>query len=199
MVKRVVARKAAPAPKPKMPEQGVGKGPTKIGVQKVIQIRLDFMVRQGAQYEGESYQEVERKLKDFVEANWPEAYYHRSGGYYLIDSPEGQREVCRPDDFDFETMTRRPGTRPPDWSMSKEMAASIERQYRVLEEMGNPPLSRNPGDLYTTKEIDKLKSESSKVAEKKLDRIADEQKDLIKRPLPLKKAAAKKVIVRKKP
>lgn len=201
MVKKVVTRKAAPA-KPKMPEQGKGKGVTKIGVQKVIQLRLDFIVRQGAQYEGESYQEVEAKLQKFVEENWPEAHFHRSGGYYLIDSPEGQREVCRPDDFDFENMTRKPGTRPPSWSMDKELAASIERQYRVLEEMERPPLARNPGNLYTTAETDKLRAETTKAAEKNLDRIAAERPDLIKRPATKAQPKAvnptKKVLVRKK-
>lgn len=195
MVIKAVVKKATtkeevpPKPKNNMPVQGKGKGVHGRGVHKVFQLRLDFLVSQGDTYEGESYYEVEKKLGDFIQANWPGASFHRTGGYYLIDGPDGLREACRPDDFDHGTMQRIPGTRPPSWSVSPEQLASLDRQYRVLEDEARPnKLAMRPGNLYTGPEMDKLKSESAKLAEKKFKAIAKERPDLIPA-----KAAPKKV------
>lgn len=205
MTKKVIVRKSASSeepPKLKMPVQGVGKGETKIGVQKVYQLRVDFMMSQGGMYEGESYETVEKELREFVATRWPKSLFTRTGGYYLIESVvEGHREVCLPQDFDFPTMTRKPGTRPPSWATDPNLAASIEREYRVVEESWNPNhLARNAPNLLTTKEVDlkhrlqaeqklrQAKSVTEQEADKKLDEIAEERPDLIQRPA-VKKAA----------
>jgi hypothetical protein len=152
------AKETAPEDK-RLAKQGKGTGVTGIGVQKVFQLRLDFMVSQGSKYEGESHGQVMAKIEALIKAEYPDALFTPTGGYYLIDGDGtyGQREVCRPQDFDHETMSRRPGTFPPSWSLSAEMQASVERQLRVLRELQNPPMSRQPGNLYTTQELDRLK------------------------------------------
>lgn len=217
MTKKVIVRKSVSSeepepPKLKMPVQGVGKGGTNIGVQKVYQLRVDFMMSQGGMYEGEDYETVERELREFVKTRWPKALFTRTGGYYLIESVvEGHREVCLPQDFDFPTMTRKPGTRPPSWATEPSLAASIEREYRVVEESWNPnTLARNPTNLLTTKEVDykhKLEAEqklraakevTEQEADKKLDEIAEERPDLIQRPAVKKAAPVPKKFVRKK-
>jgi hypothetical protein len=197
-------------------EQGQGKGATGIGVQKVFQLRLDMIVSHGGKYEGESHEQVMAKMEAFVKENWPDAHFTPTGGYYLIDGDGtwGQREVCRPADFDFENMRRKPGTFPPSWSLTAEMQVNLERQLRVLQEHTQPPITRNPPQLYTAKELDRIKQLDQVVhrgKNKRLAEIAEERPDLIdKKQVPkqgtkivVKKTGAKskprqKVLVRKR-
>jgi hypothetical protein len=211
-----------PAEDKRLAPQGKGKGVTGIGVQKVFQLRLDFLVSQKSTYEKESHASVMAEMERMIKERWPEALFTPTGGYYLIDGDGtyGNREVCRPQDFDHETMQRKSGTLPPSWSLNAEMQLSVERQLRVLRELQNPEISRQPGNLYTTQEFDRLKeisstnnekhdrkarpitlkntsalqrvkSDAAAAANEKLDEIAAERPDLIQLPVK-KKVVAKK-------
>lgn len=221
MARRIVVGKADPVSAKDIPDkdgpadQGLGKA-AGIGVQKVFQLRLDFIVSHGNKYDGESHEEVMAKFRAFVKENWPDAHFTPTGGYYLIDDADGRREVCRPQDFDCATMARKPGTHPPSWSLTAEQQTALERQMRVTRELAQPALTRNPTTLYTAKELDRmaeLDREVKRGKAKALGQIAEEHPEMVRSTKPkavkvfrapapaepARKPQRSKVLIRKRP
>lgn len=144
-------------------------------VQKVIQARIDFMVSNNNGDRANSFEKVRDRIREMILAEYPTAQFTPTGGYYLIDG-----KVCRPQDFDSETMDRKPDTFPPLWSLTAEEQAEVKRQQRILEDAarGNT-LSRQPPNLRTSKELDELKRVTEQEQSKTLRKISKERPDLI--------------------
>lgn len=169
MAKVVRARKrvAAQSSKP------VGTG---IGVQKVVYGRVDFMLGQGGEYEDIDHTEVQEFIRKTVLEKWPHANFTPAGGHYLIDGKEkGSREVCRFEDFDRETMDRKPGTFPPSYTLAPGFARKqAEEAERLLAERNakqkSEPneLGKQPEKLLTSREMDDLKNGKTAPAAKKV-------------------------------
>lgn len=147
MAKVVRAKKAA-----------AGKSDSGKSVQKVVQLRMDFMVSNGNGDRENSFEAVQDRIRELILAEFPNARFTPTGGYYILDG-----KVCRPGDFDRETMDRKPGTFPPLWSLTAEEQAEVKRQQRVLEDAVRPnTLARQPANLRTSRELDELKKQAER-------------------------------------
>lgn len=146
-----------------------------LGVQKVVYGQVNFILGQGGAHEDISHEDIQQALEEFIEQRWPDSRMTMTGGHYLIDGKEkGGREVCRFDDFDRKTMTRKPGTLPPSYTLSegftkKEALAAerilAERNSRQAVEVNE--LAKQPDNLLTSKELDRVKSSEVVPAPKK--------------------------------
>lgn len=119
-------------------------------VQKHTEVNVRFMLSNGNGNRHESVEEVEEKLRQFVREQWPSAHFTPASRYYIVDG-----RVCRVEDFDFETMDRKPGTFPPDWSLTNEERAEVLRQKRIAENARQTnDLAKQPVNLPTSRELD---------------------------------------------
>lgn len=164
---------------------------TGVGVQKVVYGRVDFMLGQGKAHEEVGHAEIQEALKNFIEERWPNSRFTPSGGHYLIDGPEpGSRESCRFEDFDRKTMTRKPGTHPPSYTLApghaKRQAEEAEKilSARNKQQSGmENELGKQPENLLTSKEVDQAKS--APAAKKSV--VVKKQKPAEPEPKPVKK------------
>jgi hypothetical protein len=133
-------------------------------VQKQIQFQVNLLVSNGNTYRSETLEEFTDAFRVFAKERWPTANFTPTGGYYLIDG-----KVCRPEDFDRETMDRKPGTHPPSWSVQgDERKASILAERNEEQKKNTNALSRQPENLLTSRELDMVKkSEPAPAAPKK--------------------------------
>lgn len=125
-------------------------------VQKQVNMQLRFLVSFGDNHRGELCPEVIERLKKIITEEWPEtpdgrgANFTSVGAYYLVDG-----KVCLVQDFDPETMDRKPGTYPPSWAAQgdeKKEAILAERNAAQAKEKND--LARQPEKLLTSKETD---------------------------------------------
>lgn len=124
-------------------------------VQKHTEINVRFMLSNGNGNRHETVEEVEEKLRQFVRKEWPSAHFTPASRYYIVDG-----KVCRVEDFDHETMDRKPGTYPPDWSMTNEERAEVLRQKRIAENAKQTnDLAKQPVNLPTSRELDERKKQ----------------------------------------
>lgn len=94
--------------------------------QAQIEVVLKLIASNGDAYRGESYESFVEAFRQFTKERWPGANFTPIGGYYLVDG-----KVCRVEDFDRQTMNRKPGTFPPSWSLvgdEKKDAIQAERE-----------------------------------------------------------------------
>jgi len=103
-----------------------------------VEARIGIMASSGDQYKDESIEEFIDKFRKFAEETWPgRLNFTVVGNYYIVDG-----KVCRPEDFDRESMDRKPGTFPPSWSLTgdeKKEALNAEKieeqaQYKEIQE-----------------------------------------------------------------
>lgn len=111
-------------------------------VQKQAQVELTvkLIVSNGDTHRSESYEDFVEALRQFTKSKWPSSNFTPIGGYYLVDG-----KVCRVEDFDRETMNRKPGTFPPSWSLAgdeKKDAIAAERQAEKAEEQASKEAQR---------------------------------------------------------
>lgn len=144
-------------------------------VQKVLQFRMDVMVSNGNGDRGTSFEEFQSVIREMIKERYPTAQFTPSGGYYLIDG-----KVCRPTDFDWETMDRKPGTYPPLWSLTAQEQMEVKQQQRIREDAARAnTLSRQPPNLRTSRELDELKKITAQEKGRTLRSISKERPDLV--------------------
>lgn len=134
-------------------------------VQKQLKIQLTFLASYGDNHRAELYEEVLEKIKKLIKDEWPDTPDGRGvnftsvGGYYLVNG-----KVCLVQDFDPETMDRKPGTHPPSWASQGDekkeaiLAERNEAQRQIANQLG-----RQPEKLLTSKETDVVNDPKQKV------------------------------------
>jgi hypothetical protein len=130
-------------------------------VQKNVHGQVNFILSFSDGHRGQTYEEVVERLKELVAKEWPTteetrgASFTPTGGHYLIDG-----KVCRVQDFDPETMDRKPGTFPPSYTVSGEEKKQAILAERAEELAKNPPknqLGVQPPNLLTSAEAEEVK------------------------------------------
>jgi hypothetical protein len=95
-----------------------------------VEARIGFISSNGEAYREESLEDFIEKFREFAKETWPERHnFTVVGSYYIVDG-----KVCLPQDFDRETMDRKPGTYPPSWSLSGEDKKEAERAERDADQ-----------------------------------------------------------------
>jgi hypothetical protein len=118
-----------------------------------LEIKMGMIVSNGNKYRDETIEEFIEALRSFAKERWPNCNFTSVGSYYIIDG-----KVCRPEDFDRETMDRKPGTFPPSWSVQGDDKKDALLSERNAEQAKNPnKLAHQPENLLTSKEMDALK------------------------------------------
>lgn len=109
-----------------------------------------------------TWEEVQQEIRELLEKRYPNGHFTPSGGHLLIHEGSGKVQACYPHDFDYETMDRKPGTTPPLYTLSQEEQKEVRELQRQVEQRavreaatGNG-LARNPTNLLTTRETDRL-------------------------------------------
>lgn len=187
-------------------------------VQKTLEFKHGFMVGLGDEYRDVTWEDMQERIRKVLENEFPGGLFTPVGGLILING-----RACYPHDFDYGTMDRKPGTKPPLYTLTKEEQDAIRVEERIARESQNPnTLARNPTNLLTSRETDKLNAmrrgktgtgvavtSSGKVAEIEWSEsdidddsvVAAETKKVVRK-IAVKKAtpapAAKKVVVVRK-
>lgn len=144
--------------KPLRPRSDAQKKDSGKSVQKHTEMHFGFMLSNGNGNRHETVEEVEEAIRQFVRERWPSAHYTPASRYYIVDG-----KVCRVEDFDRETMDRKPGTFPPDWAMTNEERAEVQRQKRIAENAKQTnDLAKQPVNLPTSRELDERKKAERK-------------------------------------
>lgn len=119
-----------------------------------------------------TWEEVQDEIRELLKKRFPNGHFTPSGGYLLIHE-EGRVSACYPNDFDYETMNRKPGTHPPLYTLSQEEQKEVGVLQRIERESKNPNhLARNPTNLLTTQETDRLrKIRAKKILRDTVDEI----------------------------
>ena len=144
--------------KPKPPEEKSSTGDKEDRrISYNFEFRHQFIVGIRMLESGVTYEQVQQDILDMLRAKYPGGVFTPSGGYILIDG-----KACYPGDFDYETRDRRPGTRPPLYTLTAEeqreigLLDRIERERKREIQTGNG-LATNPTHLLTAPEVDRLK------------------------------------------
>lgn len=95
-----------------------------------LEAKIGLMISNGEDYRDESLEEMIDKFREFCRTTWT-GHHNLTvvGSYYIIDG-----KVCRPEDFDRETMDRKPGTFPPSWSLSGEEKKDADKAEKEKEQ-----------------------------------------------------------------
>lgn len=129
-------------------------------VQKNVHGQVSFILSFSNGHRGQTYEAVVERLKELVAAEWPTteetrgASFTPTGGHYLVDG-----KGCRVQDFDPETMDRKPGTFPPSYMVSGDEKRDAILAERAEELRKNPPknqLGVQPPNLLTAKETEEV-------------------------------------------
>lgn len=109
-----------------------------------------------------TWEEVQEEIREVLLKRFPHGKFTPSGGYILIREDDARVRACYPQDFDYETMSRKPGTVPPLYTLSQEEQKEVRDLQRQVEQRavreaatGNS-LARNPTNLLTARETDRL-------------------------------------------
>jgi hypothetical protein len=96
------------------------------------EIAVKFIASQGNGHRDVLLEEFRDRIKKAISAEFGgDVRFTSTGGYYLVAG-----KVCMPEDFDPETMDRKPGTHPPSWAADgdeKKAAIEAERAARAAE------------------------------------------------------------------
>jgi len=106
---------------------------------------------------GPTFEEVQQEIQKMLLEKYPNGVFTPSGGYILIDG-----RACYPWDFDYEKQDRKPGTKPPLYTLSEDERREIAIDERIQRERdrerrtGNG-LATNPTHLLTDRESSRLR------------------------------------------
>lgn len=104
-----------------------------------------------------TWEEIQREIKEHLLKKYPNGRFSSAGGYILING-----RACYPHEFDYSTMDRMPGTRPPLYTLTREEQEELKVLDRIKGERdrelstGNS-LATNPTHLLTASESLKLR------------------------------------------
>lgn len=132
-------------------------------IQKTFEFKHGFMLGLGDDYRDVTWEEMQDRIRKALAAEFPGGLFTPVGGHILING-----RACYPHDFDYGTMDRKPGTRPPLYTLTKEEQDAIRVQERVERESKyTNHLAKNPTHLLTsreTTELNRLRQNASKSA-----------------------------------
>lgn len=114
-----------------------------------------------------TWEEVQEEIRELLIKRFPHGHFTPSGGYILVREEDSRVRACYPQDFDYGTMSRKPGTMPPLHTLNQEEQKEVRELQRQVEqraqrekgraEQTGNHLARNPTNLLTSRETDALK------------------------------------------
>lgn len=132
-------------------------------IQKTFEFKHGFMLGLGDDYRDVTWEEMQARIRKALAAEFPGGLFTPVGGHILING-----RACYPHDFDYGTMDRKLGTRPPLYTLTKEEQDAIRVEERIERESKyTNHLAKNPTHLLTsreTTELNRLRQNASKTA-----------------------------------
>lgn len=142
-------------------------------INKHFEFKFGFMVGLKDDYRDVTWEQMQQEIRELLQRKYPGGNFTAVGGYILIDG-----RACYPQDFDYEAMDRKPGTKPPLYTLTPEE----QKQIQILERLEREgrldnALAKNPSHLFTSKETDRLREFRQKKGSKPVTEVEWTEQD----------------------